>query len=197
MVKGVETLSVRKDTLNVLIRETYACLSQQVVDARRFRQLLGRWVWSILPVRPLFAVLSKAFRFAECARGEAFTLWPSVAVELRQLLALTPFLKVDMKVRVACNVLATDASLYGFGIMQSHGSCPVMVQHLVRSQCKLPSSAVTGGRAVTGGALRGVPATQRAKNFAFSSHFRTYTGPTPPRYIVVLPSVTKLSGDDL
>lgn len=99
-----------------LDRATSALLAVAEVNGTVFQRLLGKWIWSILPKRLAFAVLAESFRFARVAEGKIFQVWPSVKNEMRVLRALLPLLRTDMYHAVFDRTLATDASLFGFGV---------------------------------------------------------------------------------
>ena len=82
--------------------------------------LLGRWTWSCLVCRPALAVLSASYRFAQRADRRVFTIWPSVVRELELLIGLAPFLQAELDQEWHPDIVATDASSTGLGVVAAY-----------------------------------------------------------------------------
>ena len=113
---GTGLVRLHPDATAVLRHETRQMLQQEVVAGTHFQRILGKWIWAMLLCRPSLAILAKSFRFARCAEGKQFVIWPSVRCEMELLLAILPMLRCDVRQRACDMVVATDASLQGFGV---------------------------------------------------------------------------------
>ena len=155
---------------------TQACLSAGVSTGRQLSQLVGCWTWFMLLRRPALTVLRGVYKFIRVADDAPFVLWPSVRFELAMLLFLAPLLRADLSVPFHSQLLATDASELGGGVV----STPLQPQLLNRiwplsarqfqainseAECwaipHLPSLASFGPMAVLG-AARGAQAVRQA-----------------------------------
>jgi len=111
------TLRVAPNKAVELIRETRTLLA---VDGRvsglRVSQLVGSWIWAMLPCRPSLAAFGATFAFVEKSRNRGMTLWPTVRRELLTALCILPLLVADLSVGDLRVVVATDASETGMGV---------------------------------------------------------------------------------
>ena len=118
MVDG-STNSVRlaPEDMSILLCDTLRLINMRVISGRALSRVIGRWIWALLPVRPLLSVLSSSFRFALVAGNSLFELWPSVKTELLMLCFLAPLITGRLQAPVFDRVLVSDSSLSGFGVM--------------------------------------------------------------------------------
>lgn len=112
--RGIVRLAPEKH--GKLIRQTLAVLKRGAATGTTLAKLLGKWVWCLLPRRPLLSVLSSSFRFVERAGPRLFSLWGSVARELQCLVDLSPLAVCSMFRRSSPIEMASDASPTGFGV---------------------------------------------------------------------------------
>ena len=106
------------ERLVALLADTRALLVAPFVSPQELEHLLGKWVWLLLLVRPLFSVLSAVYCFGGVSR-HALRLWPTIRQELQALVDLAPFLAVNLAAPWAPLVVASDASELGCGVAYS------------------------------------------------------------------------------
>ncbi len=117
-VNGTDhTVGVSATKLEALRADTVRLLDLGACTGADLARLVGRWTWACLAARPALSVLNAAYRFIECARGRRFTLWRTVAQELRTLVGLAPLLFTHTASGWFDRVVATDASSTGMGIV--------------------------------------------------------------------------------
>jgi hypothetical protein len=108
---GLAPLRLRK-----LCAATLALIDRRACTGLDMQELLGSWVWALLPCRPALATLNACFRFAECAGRRVFTIWRSVRAELEVLVGLQPLLLTHLDSPWSPTAAATDASEWGLGV---------------------------------------------------------------------------------
>jgi hypothetical protein len=111
------TVGVSAVKVGALCRDTLRALTDGRCTGTALATLVGRWTWAALAASPALAVLNATYRYIECARGRLFTLWPSVAHELRTLVGLAPLFFTRTSAGWFERVVATDASSTGLGIV--------------------------------------------------------------------------------
>lgn len=100
-----------------LVRETRAVLAVAGrVSGQRVAELVGSWLWAMLPCRPSLSIFAATFAFVEKSRRRGMVLWPTVRRELTTALCLLPLLIADLSVGDLRVVVATDASDTGLGV---------------------------------------------------------------------------------
>jgi hypothetical protein len=118
VVDGTEHIvGVSVPKLRDLIVQTRAVLSRGSATGRQLSQVVGKWTWACLVRRPLLSVFSSVYRFIERADRRLFSLWPSVVKELQAIIRLAPLMWASLRCRYFPDVIATDASSLGFGVV--------------------------------------------------------------------------------
>ena len=113
-------LSIRRSRLRRLYGALRALLSRGVVSGEALRIFVGHVTWAMLIRRPSLSLLnvSHAFINAEVSPRHR-VLWPSLRVELDQIMSILPLLRVDLGAEYADKLVASDASLFGIGVCAS------------------------------------------------------------------------------
>jgi hypothetical protein len=104
--------------------ETAAICHKGTVAGPTLDHILGSWAWLCLLRRPAFSIFSQAYRQARMVRENLddslhFKLWPSVIVELRNMLSLAPLLSIKLNAPWSADLFATDASTAGQGVVRT------------------------------------------------------------------------------
>ncbi|MDO9355796.1 MAG: hypothetical protein Q7T55_19015, partial [Solirubrobacteraceae bacterium] len=147
-VDGVQhTFGLSATRLQTLVEDTTRLLRLGVSTGWGMRQLIGRWIWACLPVRPSLSVLSSVFTFAMAAGRRLFTLWPSVRIELSTLCGIAPLLVVKLDAGWFRSAIATDASSQGQGVVTARVATPTQLHcaglaGAVPTHLPLPPTAV-------------------------------------------------------
>jgi hypothetical protein len=102
-----------------LIQSTVTALRIGLITGTHLAHLVGRWTWCVLVRRPALALFQRVYHFINVAGGRRFSLWPSVARELWQLIGILPLLEVRLDTPMFPRALATDASSFGGGIVST------------------------------------------------------------------------------
>ena len=117
-VDGVaHTVGLSATKLDALCRDTLAVVLRGVCSGHELSQVVGRWTWACLARRPALSVFSAVYRFIECARYRVFEMWPSVRRELVVVVGLAPLLFSSLSASWFPDVVATDASHDGLGVV--------------------------------------------------------------------------------
>ncbi len=113
MVAGDELVSLQYKTLHLL--HVGECTSNELSI------LVGHWVWFLLLKRPLLSILQRTYKFIQQFRYETAlkSIWITIQRELTLLCCLCPLLSIDLNIQFCDRVVATDASLIGFGVMSN------------------------------------------------------------------------------
>ena len=98
-------------------RDTCAFIRRDACTGLELSQLVGRWTWACLVRRPAFAAFSAVYRFIERAAYRRFKLWSSVKRELLVIAGLAPLLQTSLSLSWFPDVVATDASEFGLGVV--------------------------------------------------------------------------------
>jgi hypothetical protein len=117
-IDGVDhTIDLSPDSALGLVQSTLAALRVRTVSGTLLAHLVGRWTWVMLLRRPSLSVLQHVYRYCEIARGQPFTLWPSVRRELGMVIGLLPLLHARLDTDVFRHAIASDASIEGGGVV--------------------------------------------------------------------------------
>ena len=114
-----QTISVSVKKLFALCEDTERVLRLGTSTGFEMSQLVGRWTWAALVVRPALSVLNAVYRFVECSWHRRFVIWPTVRKELRLLVGLAPLLVARLSVPEFPYTVATDASSKPVGQIQA------------------------------------------------------------------------------
>jgi hypothetical protein len=113
------SISLSLDTRLSLYSSTVAVLQRGEWTGLGLAHLIGKWTWCMLVRRCSLCLLQHVYRYISVAGRRRFSLWPSVAKELRWLLGLLPLLHHQLHTPYFTRVLATDASSIGGGVVAS------------------------------------------------------------------------------
>lgn len=117
-VHGVElTCGVHPTKLAKLVNRTRTYLRRGHCTGFDMAKLIGHWTWVCMGRRCTFAVFNAVYRYIETAGRRDFDIWPSVARELRLAMALVPLMFSSLCAPWFPQVLATDASETGQGVV--------------------------------------------------------------------------------
>ena len=133
-------LRLSAERCNALLADTRALLSLPAVSGRAVQQLLGRWIWPMLLVRPALSAFGAAFEFVRRLGARYAPLWPSVVSELRIAMGLAPLLVVHLDAPWIPFAVACDASTEGLGVCGAPVT-PVVARHAARINSAAPTSA--------------------------------------------------------
>ena len=111
------TLGVSPSKLRLLGEVTTGLLAKGFCTGSDMERLIGHWTWAFMPRRAAFSVFSAVYRFVEAAGGKTFEIWPSVAKELSVAVGLSPLLFASLDASWMPDTVATDASMWGMGMM--------------------------------------------------------------------------------
>ena len=88
------------------------------VSGTQLEKLVGHITWALLLRRECLSILSSVYVFIKRFYQEPALIWPSVRRELEQVAALLPLVVSNFGLRWDPVVLASDASDFGYGVMQ-------------------------------------------------------------------------------
>ena len=115
-VDGTQMLAgVAPVELEELVRTTRQVLAARFVSGRSVARIVGAWVWAVSVRRPALAVFSAVYQYIRKFDERPGRLWPSVRVELVNIMALAPLLWVSLRCTYFSHLISTDASTAGFG----------------------------------------------------------------------------------
>jgi hypothetical protein len=103
--------------------------------------LVSSWTWALLVRRPTLSVFAAVYRFVHMARGSV-KLWPSVRRELLCVIGLVPVLSTSWCLPFDSEVLASDASLTGFGVVAASVSPDLLYDLSLRDNAVLGDSGL-------------------------------------------------------
>jgi hypothetical protein len=125
--------------LRYLCEDTTALIAAGRTSGVDLANILGRWTWAMLVRRPALSAFSSVYRFAQIAGRRVLPLWPSVVHELHVAIGLAPLLFARLDKRFAEEVVASDASSSGLGVVgcrvhpQDVAACASAADDVVRA----------------------------------------------------------------
>jgi hypothetical protein len=108
-----------------LISRTRLLLNAGTCTGNEMSIMIGHWCWYLLINRPLLSILNNCYKFIQVFKSYTHVkkaLWSSVQRELALLCCLAPLLQMDLSTVVSNRVVATDASMTGYGVMSNRMS---------------------------------------------------------------------------
>lgn len=111
------TIGLSAPKLAALVTETKTMLRRGYATGLELARLVGKWTWAMLARRPALAAFNAVYRFSQVAGARLFTLWPTVRRELQVAECLAPLLWCSLRHDWFPDVLATDASTSGLGVV--------------------------------------------------------------------------------
>ena len=111
------TVGVSVPKLQRLCDDTQSIIDRRWCTGEDLSRIVGRWTWAMLVRRPALAIFSSVYRFIEAAGRVAFAVWPSVERELAVAIGLAPLLFASVADGWCSNVVASDASMEGMGVV--------------------------------------------------------------------------------
>ena len=97
----------------------HVCSAEHACTGQELERLVGHVVALCCIRRELLSILGSAYKFIADSYERRQPLWPSVRKELRQALALLPLAQASMQREWHTEVMAYDASEYGYGVVQT------------------------------------------------------------------------------
>ena len=135
------TVGVHPQKLARLAWRIMQLLERRTCTGLELSSILGSLVWAFLIRRPALSILRVSYIFVHVAGNRVFSIWPSVARELRVAVGIFPLLYVTINALWAPNVLFFDASTVAFGVTSAPASQPhqaTLAALPVRGQDGLP-----------------------------------------------------------
>ena len=105
--------------LQTLRSRTMAILHKSWSSTEELSSLVGSWVWAMLVRRPSLSALHHVYRFIRSPPSSRIPLWSSVRAELATVMALSPLLRANLLAPWCPEVLASDASSTGGGVVRA------------------------------------------------------------------------------
>jgi hypothetical protein len=143
---GIVSLPV--DRMRELLSVTVHAIVSGRCTGLRLASIVGSWTWCMLLRRFSLCIFKSVYRFAACAKGKEYTLWPSVIRELSSIIAIAPLLRSNMGSRFFPKIVATDASTTGAGMSATnlddgtfHALFPASGLHVHDSSSSPPPAA--------------------------------------------------------
>lgn len=99
------------------IRSTIDILRMESISGNKLSALIGSWTWFMLLRRPSLSLLRNVYKFINVSANKQFTIWNSVKKELTSLLHIVPLLCADLCKDFNSNIIASDASSIGGGVV--------------------------------------------------------------------------------
>jgi hypothetical protein len=115
--RGIIYLSPTKIAAN--LRATQQLLQQATVSGRELSAVVGMWTWPMLLRRPTLAAFKHVYTFSKRHLTTRRALWPCVRRELLVVMALAPLFRCDLRVQSWAQLVATDASMIGAGVVST------------------------------------------------------------------------------
>jgi hypothetical protein len=86
--------------------------------------LIGHWCWYLLLNRPLLSILNECYRFIQVfgTNVDNKYIWSSMKNELLMVCCLSPLLQLDLSTEVSQRIIASDASMSGYGVVTNRTS---------------------------------------------------------------------------
>ena len=113
------TVSTSPSDLLALIHDTRALILRGSTSSSNLSALVGRWIWSLLIVRPALSILHHTFQFIQkySLVRQSRRLWSAVLLELQLLSDLAPLFTSSIHVRIFPRLVATDSSSRGAAVV--------------------------------------------------------------------------------
>ncbi len=107
-----------------LIHRTMILLDAGQCTGHEMSVLVGHWCWYLLVNRPLLSALNQVYKFIQVFKAtiEVKTIWSCVHRELLTVCGVSAMLQIDLSTVVSTRVLATDASMFGYGIVANRST---------------------------------------------------------------------------
>jgi hypothetical protein len=142
-LNGTEHLvGVSVEKLHCLCLETVDLLRGVECTGLEMARLVGKWTWACLVNRPSLAVFNSVYHFTQAAQNRRFCIWDSVRTELHCIIGLAPLLFAKLDSEWFPQVLATDASETGFGVVCAAAS-PAVQTSLASQAAVIPRESYT------------------------------------------------------
>lgn len=120
------TAGVHPRKIQLLIQRTRAFLLRGQCTGLDMSRLVGHWTWVFMARRGAFSIFNAVYRFIETSGRRVFDLWPTVARELATAMDLAILLFSALDAPWFPQVVATDASETGLGVVAATSSGPAL-----------------------------------------------------------------------
>ena len=125
-------LAVVEEKWWLLQEATEHVITLHAISGRAISRLVGMWTWGFTIFHELLSVLSSAYVFIATFDDDfPRAMWGSVRAELTALVALAPLAQCHLGIPWSTTVLMTDASMEGFGVVETPESIE-FIQHEAR-----------------------------------------------------------------
>ena len=125
-------LAVPRAKVVTLISATRFLISCPFVSTKALEKVIGLWTWVLLLRRPALAILGRVYHtMRENMLKKTCRLPREVREELVALCALAPWMETDLETPWLEEVFATDASMTGYGVVQTNAS-PIEIRSEAR-----------------------------------------------------------------
>ena len=124
-----QVLAIIEEKWWLLQEATEHVITLPAISGRALSRIVGMWTWRFTIFRELLSVFSSVYVFiADFDDDKPRALWESVRAELTALVALAPLARCDLGIPWSTTVLMTDASMEGFGVVDTTESVE-LIQH--------------------------------------------------------------------
>ena len=123
---------------------TRQLLRQSTVSGRQLSAVVGSWTWPMLLRRPTLAAFKHVYTFVQRYPDTCQPLWRCVRRELLVAMTLAPLLRCDLRVQSWSQLVATDASMVGAGVVSTRLTlrmASVLWPLMTQAECSLLPSA--------------------------------------------------------
>lgn len=111
------TVGLSRAELRILVSTTLSLVTSPLVSGEELARLVGGWSWAFLCCRSAFSVFSAVYRFVSSVGRRRVRPWRSVVSELALAVDLAPLLWSSLALPMLGDVIATDASSEGQGVV--------------------------------------------------------------------------------
>ena len=116
-------ISLPRERMVRLVLATEAAIDLPVIGCKPLERLIGLWAWALLVRRQAFSILGVIYHFMRKIDGKPASPWdPEARAELAALSLMAPWLSTCLETPWLVDVFATDASMEGFGVVQTKAS---------------------------------------------------------------------------
>lgn len=100
---------------------------RRAVTGREVEKLVGHLTWNMMLRRDMLCLMSSLCEFIRHSYGTRQPLWASCLKELRWIKALLPMMAASMKKEWSATVVAFDASMYAYAVVEAEWALPDIV----------------------------------------------------------------------
>lgn len=124
-----------------LIGDTLWLLHRHVISGNVVERLVGRWTWFFLVRRPALSIFRAVYSFARRVGDRFAPMWKSVRLEFAVAIAVAPLLFASLDAPFFSDVLCTDASSYGAGVVAASVAPSMQLSAYLSQAVRVDASA--------------------------------------------------------